>query len=89
MPALFQILRQIPKRYNQINIPQAHEAMDKFKMQAASKAGVNLTNGYIYKVHNLDIKGQKVKAGYKSYLLKHINELSPSVLFLLLPFPLP
>ena len=34
------------KSNNQINIPQAREAMDKFKMQAASKVGVNLTNGY-------------------------------------------
>ena len=31
---------------NQINIPQAREAMDKFKMQAAQEVGVNLTNGY-------------------------------------------
>ena len=31
---------------NQINIPQAREAMDRFKMQAASEVGVNLTNGY-------------------------------------------
>ena len=34
------------KTNNQINIPQAREAMDKFKMQAASEVGVNLTNGY-------------------------------------------
>ena len=34
------------KNNNQINIPQAREAMDKFKMQAASEVGVNLTNGY-------------------------------------------
>ena len=34
------------KNSNQINIPQAREAMDKFKMQAASEVGVNLTNGY-------------------------------------------
>ena len=34
------------KSNNQINIPQAREAMDKFKMQAASEVGVNLTNGY-------------------------------------------
>ena len=32
--------------HNQLNIPQAKEAMDKFKMQAASEVGVNLTNGY-------------------------------------------
>ena len=31
---------------NQLNIPNAREAMDKFKMQAASEVGVNLTNGY-------------------------------------------
>ena len=34
------------KNNNQINVPQAREAMDKFKMQAASEVGVNLTNGY-------------------------------------------
>ena len=31
---------------NQLNIPQAREAMDRFKMQAAQEVGVNLTNGY-------------------------------------------
>ena len=31
---------------NQINVPQAREAMDRFKMQAAQEVGVNLTNGY-------------------------------------------
>ena len=34
------------KNNNQLNIPQAREAMDKFKMQAAQEVGVNLTNGY-------------------------------------------
>ena len=34
------------KSNNQINVPEAREAMDKFKMQAASEVGVNLTNGY-------------------------------------------
>ena len=34
------------KNNNQINIPQAREAMDKFKMQAAQEVGVNLTQGY-------------------------------------------
>ena len=34
------------KSNNQINIPEAREAMDKFKMQAASEVGVNLKNGY-------------------------------------------
>jgi len=31
---------------NQLNVPQAREAMDRFKMQAAQEVGVNLTNGY-------------------------------------------
>ena len=31
---------------NQLNIPNAREAMDKFKMQAASEVGVNLKQGY-------------------------------------------
>lgn len=32
------------KSNNQINIPQAKEAMDKFKMQAASDEGVPFTS---------------------------------------------
>ena len=31
---------------NQINVPEAREAMDRFKMQAAQEVGVNLQNGY-------------------------------------------
>ena len=31
---------------NKINVPQAREAMDRFKMQAAQEVGVNLQNGY-------------------------------------------
>ena len=34
------------KNNNQLNIPQAREAMDRFKMQAAQEVGVNLQNGY-------------------------------------------
>ena len=34
------------KSSNQINVPQARDAMDKFKMQAASEVGVNLKEGY-------------------------------------------
>ena len=29
-----------------INIPEARDAMDKFKMEAASEVGVNLKSGY-------------------------------------------
>ena len=28
-----------------INVPEARDAMDKFKMEAASEVGVNLKNG--------------------------------------------
>ena len=31
---------------NRINVPEAREAMDKFKMEAASEVGVNLKQGY-------------------------------------------
>lgn len=34
------------KNTNQINIPEAREAMDKFKMEAANEVGVNLKQGY-------------------------------------------
>ena len=34
------------KNSNQINVPEARDAMDKFKMEAASEVGVNLKNGY-------------------------------------------
>ena len=29
-----------------LNVPEARDAMDKFKMEAASEVGVNLKNGY-------------------------------------------
>ena len=31
---------------NKLNVPQAKQAMEQFKMQAANEVGVNLTNGY-------------------------------------------
>ena len=31
---------------NQLNIPEAREAMDRFKMQAAQEVGVDLKQGY-------------------------------------------
>ena len=33
-------------RNNQINVPQAKQAMEQFKMQAAQEVGVNRQNGY-------------------------------------------
>lgn len=34
------------KNSNSIMNPNAHEAMDRFKMEAASQVGVNLKDGY-------------------------------------------
>ena len=31
---------------NRINVPEAKQGMEQFKMQAAQEVGVNLTNGY-------------------------------------------
>ncbi len=61
------------KSNNQINIPQAREAMDKFKMQAASEVGVNLTNGYNGHLTSREagsVGGQMVK---KMSTVRHAN----------------
>ncbi len=58
------------KSNNQINIPQAREAMDKFKMQAASEVGVNLTNGYNGHLTSREagsVGGQMVKKMIEAY----------------------
>ena len=34
------------KSNNQLNIPEARDAMNKFKMEAANEVGVNLKQGY-------------------------------------------
>lgn len=34
------------KSNNQLNVPNARNAMDQFKMEAASEVGVNLQSGY-------------------------------------------
>ena len=31
---------------NRLNVPEARQGMEQFKMQAAQEVGVNLTNGY-------------------------------------------
>ena len=52
------------KNNNQINVPQAREAMDRFKMQAASEVCVNLQSGYNGHLTSReagDLGGQMVK----------------------------
>ena len=62
--------RKVMKNNNQINVPQAREAMDRFKMQAASEVGVNLTNGYNGHLTSREagsVGGQMVKKMIEAY----------------------
>ena len=55
---------------NQLNVPQAREAMDKFKMQAASEVGVNLKEGYNGDLTSREagsVGGQMVKKMIEAY----------------------
>ena len=55
---------------NQLNIPNAREAMDKFKMQAASEVGVNLKQGYNGDLTSREagsVGGQMVKKMIEAY----------------------
>ena len=55
---------------NNINIPEAREAMDKFKMEAASEVGVNLKNGYNGDLTSREagsVGGQMVKKMIEAY----------------------
>ena len=58
------------KNNNQINIPEARAAMDKFKMEAASEVGVNLKEGYNGDLTSREagsVGGQMVKKMIESY----------------------
>ena len=51
-------------------VPEAKAALDKFKMQAASEVGVNLTNGYNGDLTSRQagsVGGQMVKKMIESY----------------------
>jgi small acid-soluble spore protein D (minor alpha/beta-type SASP) len=51
-------------------VPEAREALDKFKMEAASEVGVNLKNGYngdLTSKQAGSVGGQMVKSMIKSY----------------------
>ena len=63
-------VERVMKNNNQINVPQAREAMDRFKMQAASEVGVNLTNGYNGHLTSREagsVGGQMVKKMIEAY----------------------
>ena len=58
------------KSNNQINVPEAREAMDQFKMQAASEVGVNLKKGYNGDLTSREagsVGGQMVKKMIEAY----------------------
>ena len=58
------------KKSNRINVPEAREAMDKFKMEAANEVGVNLKQGYngdLTSKQAGSVGGQMVKKMIKSY----------------------
>ena len=51
-------------------VPEAKEALNKFKMQAASEVGVNLKNGYngdLTSKQAVSVGGQMVKKMVESY----------------------
>ena len=56
------------KSNNQINIPEARAAMDKFKMEAASEVGVNLKEGY-----NGDLTSREAGSGGGQMVKKMIE----------------
>ena len=65
------------KNTNQINIPEAREAMDKFKMEAANEVGVDLKKGYNGSMTTREagsIGGQMVKKMIQSYEQGMSNE---------------
>jgi hypothetical protein len=62
--------RIMSKKNNRINVPEAREAMDKFKMEAASEVGVNLKEGYNGDLSSREagsVGGQMVKKMIESY----------------------
>ena len=68
------------KNNNQINIPEARAAMDKFKMEAASEVGVNLKEGYNGDLTSREagsVGGQMVKKMVEAYEPPLTNAASP------------
>ena len=58
------------KSNNKINVPEAKEAMDQFKMQAASEVGVDLNKGYNGNLTSREagsVGGQMVKKMVEAY----------------------
>lgn len=57
-------------RSNRVMVPEAKEALNRFKMEAASEVGVNLSEGYNGDITSRQagsVGGQMVKKMIKSY----------------------
>ena len=55
---------------NRLNVPEARQAMDQFKMQSANEVGVNLKQGYNGDLTSREagsVGGQMVKKMIESY----------------------
>ena len=66
---------------NKINVPQAKQAMEQFKMQAANEVGVNLTNGYNGHLTSREagsVGGQMVKNKWpiRTFTFQRANRIS-------------
>ncbi len=58
------------KNNNQLNVPEAREAMDRFKMECANEVGVDLKEGYNGELTSRQagsVGGQMVKKMIESY----------------------
>ena len=58
------------KNNNKLNVPEAREAMDRFKMECANEVGVNLKDGYNGELTSRQagsVGGQMVKKMIESY----------------------
>ena len=58
------------KNTNELNVPEARAAMDRFKMEAAQEVGVNLKEGYngdMTARQAVSIGGQMVKKIVEAY----------------------
>ena len=63
-------MSEMTNRSNSINVPAAKDAMDRFKMEAASEVGVNLkqgSNGDLTSREAGSVGGQMVKKMIESY----------------------
>lgn len=57
------------KSRNRVEVPEAKEAMDRFKMEVASELGVPLTNGYngnLTSAQNGSVGGEMVRKMIKA-----------------------